>query len=390
MYYVYALVDPRTNQPFYIGKGTKNRVKVHLRSHGHRHSNREKLNIIASIRENGQEPIIKIIRNSILSEPEAYAVESEWIRFYGRKSMDKGGILTNICLDTKPRRCLRSLSPHNLERDILKESNTKQKVNHEFDSFNLSKQYTYPRLGNYERSKRGWTDQQRKNYNETIASEKRTPPSRLGALHSPDTRRRISKSLSGIAKTDVHCKKISESHSAYKNPMAGRKHTDESKRKMKEAHKTATRQLRPVYLLVRGDEQYHLTTKMLGEFCKTRNLCRNKILRTRRLGIPCDGWMLYRNPRPPMGKRIKIRSAEESLALKKKLSAASSKKAQRVYCVSINEVKQTVNTSELRNLCLQHQISIHMLMAAKRKSITYKGWVVTDITKIKSNPYPAP
>ena len=30
MYYVYALIDPRNNKIFYIGKGLNNRMYVHL------------------------------------------------------------------------------------------------------------------------------------------------------------------------------------------------------------------------------------------------------------------------------------------------------------------------------------------------------------------------
>ena len=31
MYYVYALIDPRNNKPFYIGKGKDNRAESHAK-----------------------------------------------------------------------------------------------------------------------------------------------------------------------------------------------------------------------------------------------------------------------------------------------------------------------------------------------------------------------
>lgn len=101
MYYVYQLVDPRTNKPFYIGKGTGNRAKTHLKKVPDTR-NVYKENKIASIREEGLEPRIEYIAENISDESLAYAIEEQTILYYGRKGYEENGILTNICLNSRP------------------------------------------------------------------------------------------------------------------------------------------------------------------------------------------------------------------------------------------------------------------------------------------------
>lgn len=101
MYYVYELIDPRYNVPFYVGKGTGRRAKTHLWEVPETR-NAYKENKIASIRKEGLEPIIKYVVENIEDETLAYTIETELIKKYGRKGYDKNGILTNICEDARP------------------------------------------------------------------------------------------------------------------------------------------------------------------------------------------------------------------------------------------------------------------------------------------------
>lgn len=101
MYYVYQLVDPRNNQPFYIGKGKGRRAKTHLWEIPETR-NVYKENKIASIRKDGLEPVIEYIAENIIDETLAYDIESTLIKKYGRKGYDKNGTLTNICEDVRP------------------------------------------------------------------------------------------------------------------------------------------------------------------------------------------------------------------------------------------------------------------------------------------------
>ncbi len=101
MYYVYQLVDPRNNQPFYIGKGKGRRAKTHLWVIPETR-NVYKENKIASIRDAGFEPKIEYIAENIIDEDLAYNIETSMIKKYGRKGYDQNGILTNICLDNRP------------------------------------------------------------------------------------------------------------------------------------------------------------------------------------------------------------------------------------------------------------------------------------------------
>ena len=77
-HYVYALVDPESNQIFYIGRGKGNRGLQHLKeSNGDESENKK---TIAGIRARGQEPRVDIIRYGLDSksviEVEAAIIDS--------------------------------------------------------------------------------------------------------------------------------------------------------------------------------------------------------------------------------------------------------------------------------------------------------------------------
>jgi uncharacterized protein len=46
MYYVYELIDPRVNLPFYVGKGKDKRVYFHLSEQSRAKSENKKKNLI--------------------------------------------------------------------------------------------------------------------------------------------------------------------------------------------------------------------------------------------------------------------------------------------------------------------------------------------------------
>jgi hypothetical protein len=102
MYYVYELIDPRVNLPFYVGKGKDKRVYFHLSEKSRAKSeNKRKYNKIQKIRENGCEPEIKIVKY-FENENDAYDYEELLIEKYGRIRYDENGILTNICESSRP------------------------------------------------------------------------------------------------------------------------------------------------------------------------------------------------------------------------------------------------------------------------------------------------
>ena len=77
-YYVYLYVDPRTNRPFYVGKGQNNRIYCHLDDT----EDCAKVERIAELRKLGLEPILEILKYG-LSEKEAFLVESAAIDLLG-------------------------------------------------------------------------------------------------------------------------------------------------------------------------------------------------------------------------------------------------------------------------------------------------------------------
>lgn len=92
-FYVYGLIDPRTNQLFYIGKGKDNRVFEHEKeSINSIDSDKLKLKTILEIKNVGLE-VKKIIINSNLTEQEAFVAEASLINAFNYISDTR---LTNI------------------------------------------------------------------------------------------------------------------------------------------------------------------------------------------------------------------------------------------------------------------------------------------------------
>jgi len=104
MYYIYAMIDIRTNLPFYIGKGKiKNQRHLdHFKETLETTDNRHKFFKIQSLKEQGYEIPVSILVDNIINEDDAYSTEADYIKQYGRKNIDEGGILTNICSDNRP------------------------------------------------------------------------------------------------------------------------------------------------------------------------------------------------------------------------------------------------------------------------------------------------
>lgn len=104
MFYVYALIDIRTNLPFYIGKGkTKNNRHLdHFNETEENTDNRHKFFKIQYLKDNGYDIPVSILRDNILEEDTAYDIERDYIKIYGRENIDENGILTNICIDNRP------------------------------------------------------------------------------------------------------------------------------------------------------------------------------------------------------------------------------------------------------------------------------------------------
>jgi uncharacterized protein len=91
--YVYCLVHPKTNSPFYVGKGERNRIFDHEIEAQETNNQSDKLNIIREIKEQGLDIDYFILRHG-LSSDEAYLIESVIIDF-----MEKfNGPLTNEVL----------------------------------------------------------------------------------------------------------------------------------------------------------------------------------------------------------------------------------------------------------------------------------------------------
>jgi group I intron endonuclease len=96
IYYVYEILNPDTNQPFYVGwtsRSSELRFKEHIRETRNKIVNIDKVNIMKNLIDQGKEPFFKIVFETENKEL-SLKKEMELIDYYGR--IKDGGILTNI------------------------------------------------------------------------------------------------------------------------------------------------------------------------------------------------------------------------------------------------------------------------------------------------------
>lgn len=103
MYYVYGLIDPRSEQPFYIGKGKDDRALSHFSERSLLLEGNTKKNAkIRKLQSLNFKPMVEFYATNIVSEDVAYSIEESLILFYGREGYEEKGILTNMCIGSRP------------------------------------------------------------------------------------------------------------------------------------------------------------------------------------------------------------------------------------------------------------------------------------------------
>lgn len=78
-YYVYLYIDPRTGNPFYVGKGQGQRALSHLSAEGES----RKARILAELKQVGVAPQVDILAHALPNEETAFRIEAAIIDFFG-------------------------------------------------------------------------------------------------------------------------------------------------------------------------------------------------------------------------------------------------------------------------------------------------------------------
>lgn len=186
IYYVYAYINSKTGQPYYIGKGKGDRA---FQSHGFINIPPNKSNII--------------FMETNLTEIGAFALERRYINWYGRK-IDKSGILLNILEGGNGASLCGELNGmygrnHN--------ENTRKKMSN--NHWTKRKPYSQDHKDKISKSVRG--------ENHPL----------YGKSHSEETKNKIRNAKLGNKLSEEHKKKLSETRKGFK-------HSQETREKMRQ------------------------------------------------------------------------------------------------------------------------------------------------------------
>lgn len=130
MYYVYELIDPRTDIPFYVGKGKGDRADMHYKKSEWWYNKRKAGRIKKLLELSLKYKVNKVFFTE--DEIEASKVESELIQQYGRIGFEENGILLNLTIDANPPNRIGKIGTFkgkhhsNETKEILREYNRQQ------------------------------------------------------------------------------------------------------------------------------------------------------------------------------------------------------------------------------------------------------------------------
>lgn len=134
-FYVYALIDPRNEKVFYIGKGTGNRVFQHEQESAKQHgSEKEKIKKIQEIQASGRQ-VKRLIIYWGLSEQEAFIAEASLINLLNYMPEVK---LTNIVAG---HHLHESLTAEDFEHKYGAEPLEKEDIKHSIMVVKINKRY---------------------------------------------------------------------------------------------------------------------------------------------------------------------------------------------------------------------------------------------------------
>ena len=262
MYYVYALTDPRKgDQPFYIGKGSGSRAISHMYESYETTGNRRKWTTIQAISNAGLTVGVSYLQEN-LSEQEAYDLEAHLIKQYGRKDLDEGGTLTNICIDNRP--------PNPAGRVVSEETRRKHS----------------------ERQKGPLNHKFGKTCSEDDKAKKRaanlalgiTPPNHTGRKRSEETKRKQSLAAKGKAKSIEHREAISLTR---KGKNIGPR-SDAAKAKMSAWQQRA-------YDFTNPEGKTHtVMSANLSKFCEVHSMTYGGMMAAVKAGRLYKGWSITR------------------------------------------------------------------------------------------------
>jgi hypothetical protein len=153
-YYIYALLDPRDNKIFYIGKGKGNRVFAHLNGAIENPELSDKISVILEIISEGYKVKHYILRSRIAEEVTAYEVESAIIDLltFGEYKHLSG--ITNIASGHHTwERGIKSADE--VESLYAAEPLDESKVTHNLLLININRTYK-PGISPYEATRKSW------------------------------------------------------------------------------------------------------------------------------------------------------------------------------------------------------------------------------------------